>query len=626
MQPHEIQGLREKYGLTQQVNPDLNVDELRKKYGLVEEKKDNIATSIVKDIGRPFAKSYVNLVKAGQAFTQGENFDPKAPVDLPFFGPTTPVGEGAQIGEKGAAQKIFGGALGSGLEMASTVIPSGKIAKVPATLMGKAGVAARLGAREGLVSGSLYGTGRSLNEGDGVGEALGSGALSGALGFLGGGVIGGATGLITNKIADKLVPSFKDNKVIEGRTRAFEDLANRTKKNIQLINDARSRFKDFDPLKALSSDDRFKPTVDADGVINTAQGSLELDKLVKQYSPILDEAINQEGKKVSFAQFSRDVLNAIKDKQFEGDVYKRYIQKIKNDLVSYKQYVDDKGMIPLSVLQNIKKAKYGIINWKNPEMKIADRKIAQVAMETIENVSENVKVKEFNQALAKMITMRDVLDGINGSKVKGGRLGRYFSSTIGSVIGTVAGSPLGPAGSLAGGTAGSLISDTVRSSQLKNTFNKAGSVLKNATYKLDDVLQDTSKDVSSKRLKLPSPTRGNKPTEEISRLKSLQQESAYNTKTSKSVGISKLPEALAVTGAFTVDEDGNIDVNINNAIMLILGVKTLKGVGSQAKIKALKDYIKQQEERALRNTNKNVEKWLRESVTQAKQQLRKLEK
>jgi len=81
---------------------------------------------IIKSIVRPFGRLAVNAIKAGQMIA-GQDVDKAAPINLPYLGATKPVGQ-----EGTFTQKVKE-SLGVGAEIASTVVPAGRVAPIART-------------------------------------------------------------------------------------------------------------------------------------------------------------------------------------------------------------------------------------------------------------------------------------------------------------------------------------------------------------------------------------------------------------------------------------------------------------------------------------------------------------
>lgn len=159
-----------------------------------EQPKDGFFNSLAKDIVRPFARLGVNVAKAAQIVTPGGGkVDTAAPVNIPWLGPTKAVGQEGSFGQR------LKDSFGTGLEAASTVVPTpvGIAGVAKAGLKGKILKGIGTGVKSGAVSGTLYGAGREMQNADSTfGSVAKEAVTGGAIGAVVGGVIGGASSTV----------------------------------------------------------------------------------------------------------------------------------------------------------------------------------------------------------------------------------------------------------------------------------------------------------------------------------------------------------------------------------------------------------------------------------------------
>jgi hypothetical protein len=110
-------------------------------------------------------------------------------------------------------------------------------------------------------------------------------------------------------------------------------------------------------------------------------------------------------------------------------------------------------MLPLEMIHDAKIDKYANINYLNPESKRVDKALARALKELVENNTKSIKVEALNKELAQQYAVRTFLEKLDGKKVVGGRLGKYFAQITGGMIG----SHFGPFGAMVGAEAGNLL-------------------------------------------------------------------------------------------------------------------------------------------------------------------------
>ena len=157
-------------------------------------KDEGVLSAIGRNIVMPFARMGANLTQVGQIVVPGGTTaadiekDPGKAFNVPWLGSVKPVGREGNFGEK------LKDSLGVGAEIASVVVPAGKLGGVAAkaTLGGRIAQGSIAGLKAGALGGALYGAGTSAQNNDSLGEIATSAAAHSALGAAGGGVIGGA--------------------------------------------------------------------------------------------------------------------------------------------------------------------------------------------------------------------------------------------------------------------------------------------------------------------------------------------------------------------------------------------------------------------------------------------------
>lgn len=228
-------------------------------------------------------------------------------------------------------------------------------------------------------------------------------------------------------------------------------------------------------------------SVDNDGLIRTKQAGGPIDQYKKLRlegtENIVRNNLEREGKTINIRQIENALTTGIDRAGLEGADLVKAIRGLEKEVQGLKMRADETGEIPLYRVQDFKTSAYNNINYNvDSTPTIALRKAkARVYKEIIEDNS-NIKikvgnktygVKDVNMILGRFLDDVERLALLDGKRVRGGRLGKYFSQISGNIIGATAGGavggPIGTAlGTIVGGEAGGFI----RGRQMKGTFGK----------------------------------------------------------------------------------------------------------------------------------------------------------
>jgi len=335
---------------------------------------------------------------------------------------------------------------------APTVVEGVKtLAKKPAGLFTKTG-AARVA--EGGALGYGYDVSQNLQNGEESAFTPGYGT------FIGAGLPGlsGAAGSLKN--------ARSSTNFIEKRAGAFEDLFNSGVGTKNLAD--RITGKGHDVAKTLAANDRYIPDI-AEGKIIPDQAIVNVQEDTKPLAEIIRGVIESENKYIPLDQVKTAALKEIEGLKLRGDEYNRVRNNIEKDFMHYAQeFADAEGRVPLTIIDDIKKAKYGNINWNNPDLLSADRAISKSARRVIEDSVTDASIRDLNAELGKLYDAQEMLEKLGGRVVKGGRLGKYFARGFGIAVGA----PGGPLGSIVGGITADKLADLMQSSYFQNPLLK----------------------------------------------------------------------------------------------------------------------------------------------------------
>lgn len=405
----------------------------------------NFAADVYKSTVRPFATPFAGFA----AGVTGHD------VQLPGW-----LGDAKGSVDPSKQARIAGGAA---LE-AAALLPAGKgIKSLGATspFLSKVATEAALGARAGALGSAGYTL--STNEDATTGDVLKSGIQGG----LYGGVIGASAGAISSV---KVLPS-KESRIIEKRVSELSKLEENNasvRKAIQA-----SKAKGIDAKGILAQTDLLHGAVDDTGTIRTTQdgGAVsQLQDFIKPQESVVSKVLAEEGKTIPLDELKSRMVQSVNDSGVKGGAKVRALRSVDEDIAGYALEADKNGNLPLSVVQDAKIDKYRNINYLNPEASRVDKAVAKALKQTVEEKTTSADVKALNDELSRHYSVLSLLEKMDGKKVSGGKLGKYFAQTIGSIVG----SHFGPLGTLAGAEIGSRI----KGGAMARTFSgKTGRVL-----------------------------------------------------------------------------------------------------------------------------------------------------
>jgi len=242
----------------------------------------------------------------------------------------------------------------------------------------------------------------------------------------------------------KAVDSFSPSKFVEKRAGAFDTLLNSGVKTKNAFE--RSKAKGYDVTKTLALDDRFIPDV-VDGKVVPDKAIIAVQGEAKPMAKLVRGVIDSEDKYINLEDFRQKALKQAENLKDQGAEYERVVARINADIESYKKFQNQAGEIPLSKVDDFKKAKYESINWNDPEKLSADRAIGKASRQIIDDNVTDISANDMNRELGKLYDAQEMLESLGGRAIQGGRLGKYFARGFGVAIG----SKFGPAGSILGG-------------------------------------------------------------------------------------------------------------------------------------------------------------------------------
>src|SRR3990172_7003629 len=314
--------------------------------------------------------------------------------------------------------------------------------------------------------GAAYGAAGAVDEGGNVGEGALIGGLTGAAVGVGLGGLGAGIGALANK-ASRIVNKDTRVKAVIERNRAgltqIED-------NNAPVRNALAKYKKrgVDAKELLAQTDLLVDAVDDTGTLRTTQegGAVsQLQDFIKPQESVVSDILKREGKIVSLKDVEKSMVKNLDSSNITGADLIAARNKIKQEIAGLRIRADKEGNIPMWLVQDAKTYKYGNIDYMKPSSKNTDKLIARTFKEIIEQGTESADIRALNKELQAHYSVLGLLERLDGKKVQGGKLGKYFAQTVGSIVG----SHFGPLGSIVGAEIGGRI----RGAQMKSKLGKA---------------------------------------------------------------------------------------------------------------------------------------------------------
>lgn len=371
---------------------------------------------------------------------------------------------GEQLAKVGVKSSLGGNLLSRSAGLPSAVSNVAQGADKGLGLMRGAYQGAKAGIKTGAPIGAAYGVTSGLQndlDAEGIawsalGGGLTGGFLGGSLGGLGGGISGRSLSKRTQLAANK-------------RTNELAKLEANYANLGTISSQAKSRG--LDPAKILGETNYLTGMVDKNGHITTKQvgGAAErfTDDVIKPGEGVVYKLLEKEGATVPLTKAEMFLKQKVMASGLEGGALTRALKNVEDDVAGYALKAGKDGNIPVALLHNAKIDKTLNLNYLNPESKRIDKIIGNGLKELVENNS-SVEVKKLNTELSKYYTLLSYIKSLHGKKVAGGKLGKYFSQTIGAVVG----SHFGPLGAMAGAEMGGALRGQTMANKFSSPLGK----------------------------------------------------------------------------------------------------------------------------------------------------------
>lgn len=308
----------------------------------------------------------------------------------------------------------------------------------------------------------------------------------------------------TKQLKEKADQVFavSDNAAALKAANEIKSIEEKTKKGRQLIDSSKDG--------GAASRDRIarsgvlQGAVDEDGLIRTKQegGAVEQYKklMIDDSEDVVKRVLIKENKSLNVQEIEDYLKLAIYDSGLEGADLVKGLNSVAREIEGLTKRANVFGNVPLSKVQDFKIRTTQNINYltdSTPTVRL--RKAKAAAYKQIIEDKSDAPIKKVNAELAKYYDDISRLERLDGARVKGGRLGKYFSSIGGQVVGGLAGSAGGAAGAGVGAIVGGEVASRILGRSMAGTFGRATrkNIDKNPTLQKAEALAKSDIDLKS---------------------------------------------------------------------------------------------------------------------------------
>jgi len=236
--------------------------------------------------------------------------------------------------------------------------------------------------------------------------------------------------------------------------------------------------------KRIANTDVMVGSVDENGLIRTQQPGGAVERYQKMTIDGVEDTIEKNlirlDERVSIDTIKKELTDSVNSSGLEGADLKAALNSIKRELAGYRLKADANDFVPLVLAQRAKISTTKGINFQTPpEVKTYRKAIARGLKKTIEKNSKIevkvggkiYKVEDINKELSKYYNDIEFLQRLDGKRVKGGKVGKYFAQISGNIVGGVAGAAVGgPFGSAIGTIVGGELGGKIKGKMLSRTL------------------------------------------------------------------------------------------------------------------------------------------------------------
>lgn len=324
----------------------------------------------------------------------------------------------------------------------------------------------------GAAWGSAYGAAGAYDQGGSLSD-IGEGALiGGATGAaVGGGlgVAGASIGSLANKAAGLVNKDLRVKKIVDTNSRALRKVSDGNAQLRKLVD--HSMDSGVDVVQKAAETNYLQGATDREGIIRSKQkggGAERLEIDIGENAGTVSENLARENRRISIDAVKQEMINALDSSTISsGEAYTAALAKIEREIGGMERFMDGDRTIPVLKVHEAKMYKGKNLRkaFLDPDASQADKLITRVYKELIEKNTDSIDVKRINQELSEAYALLNFIKALDGKRVEGGKLGRYFAQTVGAMVG----SHFGPIGSIVGAEVGG----SLRGAQLGSVFSKS---------------------------------------------------------------------------------------------------------------------------------------------------------
>lgn len=258
----------------------------------------------------------------------------------------------------------------------------------------------------------------------------------------------------------------------------------------------------------VANSDVLVDSVDESGVIRTKGTGGAIDQYraetTDKAESVVYDLLEKEGATIKADSLLTVLKNSIKNSTLPAKEMQSALKESDAIVAAYVAQFPD-GKIPLSYLQEQKIKESKLINYQTPPEKNALNKALSRGINDSIKSTSRYNIDGVNKELQKYYKDIEYLELLDGKRVKGGKLGKYFARAGGYLAGNIAGNAVGgPLGSIVGTVAGGELADKITAKMLQGTFGERTGT-KIPTSK---VVNDAVREAAAPRLQLPAPKPG----------------------------------------------------------------------------------------------------------------------
>lgn len=262
----------------------------------------------------------------------------------------------------------------------------------------------------------------------------------------------------------------------------------------------------------VASTDVLADSVNEDGLIRTKQpgGAIEQYKAqtIDGSEGVVRKNLARLKETISMDDVEKALISEVKSSSLEGADLTKAINGAKREAEGLALKANKDGEIPLTVLHDAKVNHYNNINYQTPPEVGTYRKSVARALKKLVEENSSYDVKPLNEEIGKYLQDVKYLESLDGRRVKGGRLGKYFAQISGNIIGGAAGGAIGGIpGSAVGTVVGGELAGRIKGTALERTLSGRTGYVAPKSKIIEQAIKDSllPTDVQSKVIPIKPP-------------------------------------------------------------------------------------------------------------------------